>query len=542
MMGIEEFIKSAKPMRGPVVDINIDDIVVDDRALNFFFVVSFVTDDLVEDIGDIAHTFLQMYPDGIDFEESEDILSLADPFFEEQKKIIAMRIIALIYNVAKSGDAPAAELLKYLFKTFHRSLYNQLKRFRKITAQDLISLSTDLNAPPISGKIAVGGNYLSLCIVMCPFFGIEVEEDGLWSGLCNSFFNFFDEYRDKFTYEEVDFNAEKLAACVHDAIDLVNQNGDEIADMMLLSEKVINATLRDEFMSGDVLNDLLRDEESVMPSLADAMSLVSGITDSDTSAILELTSSEMALMSRIVILSRAYSKAVQKSFFLIEQIMGVSDTKPEHFSAEKVPSVPVKASAKVSKPKSYVEDAKDKSDMERKLDVCSQEVVHLRSKLQESESTVRGLRSELATKKRENEELLAQIKNCADERTELIALRNYVHSLTEEFTEQKCSLEEMSQYVSEKNVVIVGGNQNWIKKLKNVCPKWQFISPNATVGLSDSVFIGADMVYFFTDSLSHRNYFRYINLMREKKLRFGYMHGVNLEMNISQVYQDLKVK
>ena len=56
--------------------------------------------------------------------------------------------------------------------------------------------------------------------------------------------------------------------------------------------------------------------------------------------------------------------------------------------------------------------------------------------------------------------------------------------------------------------------------------------------LSDIV-KNTDRVYFFTDTISHSTYYRYMNVIREHGVDFGYIHGVNIEKNIRDIYRDV---
>ena len=40
--------------------------------------------------------------------------------------------------------------------------------------------------------------------------------------------------------------------------------------------------------------------------------------------------------------------------------------------------------------------------------------------------------------------------------------------------------------------------------------------------------------------ISHSKYYKYMNVVREKKADFGYIHGVNIEKNIRDIYKDLQ--
>jgi hypothetical protein len=77
--------------------------------------------------------------------------------------------------------------------------------------------------------------------------------------------------------------------------------------------------------------------------------------------------------------------------------------------------------------------------------------------------------------------------------------------------------------------------------MKEEFPHWIYIEPNVSGTLESSVVDKADHVYFFTDTLSHSTYFKYMNVVKEHGIDFGYIHGVNIENNIRKIYKDLKI-
>lgn len=40
--------------------------------------------------------------------------------------------------------------------------------------------------------------------------------------------------------------------------------------------------------------------------------------------------------------------------------------------------------------------------------------------------------------------------------------------------------------------------------------------------------------------MSHGTYYRYIQLVREQNIPFGYIHGVNIEANVAQIYREME--
>jgi len=88
--------------------------------------------------------------------------------------------------------------------------------------------------------------------------------------------------------------------------------------------------------------------------------------------------------------------------------------------------------------------------------------------------------------------------------------------------------------------VIIGGHSNWVSKMKKEFPDWVYVNPEASGSTDVSIVDKADHVYFFTDTISHSKYYQFMNVVRERKVDFGYIHGVNIEKNIRSIYRDFE--
>lgn len=76
--------------------------------------------------------------------------------------------------------------------------------------------------------------------------------------------------------------------------------------------------------------------------------------------------------------------------------------------------------------------------------------------------------------------------------------------------------------------------------LKNKFKNWKFYRPEVTRTIDEKSLQTADYIYFFTDIMSHGSYCRYIKFVREYGLKFGYLHTINIESNINQIYEDIQ--
>ena len=100
------------------------------------------------------------------------------------------------------------------------------------------------------------------------------------------------------------------------------------------------------------------------------------------------------------------------------------------------------------------------------------------------------------------------------------------------------SLEKKEKAIADKNIVIIGGHVNWLNKLKKRFPNWMFIPTENYKTVDGKMLDGKDRVYFFTDHLSHVTYGKFIAVVRERKIPFGYLGSLNIEKMIRQIYED----
>lgn len=168
-------------------------------------------------------------------------------------------------------------------------------------------------------------------------------------------------------------------------------------------------------------------------------------------------------------------------------------------------------------------------------------------KLKSSDTNSKALMAENAELKRKIAELSHQTSQHSGEREkdkkELIGLRNLVHELSSnlepEQIKSKASIEEMGEYLN-KNVkgVIIGGHINVHNKLDKYIPKWKKYAPETKITLN--ALKNNDIVVMFSDYLNHSSYFGAIECVRESDCKLLYVHNVNMEYVMTQIYNACK--
>jgi mRNA-degrading endonuclease HigB of HigAB toxin-antitoxin module len=169
------------------------------------------------------------------------------------------------------------------------------------------------------------------------------------------------------------------------------------------------------------------------------------------------------------------------------------------------------------------------------------EIAELRQRLREEERKSRYFKEQQNQASIRLRELEATVEKYKSEQDELVALRNYVYESSEEVPRvEKQSYEAMKAAIADRRIVIIGGNDNWVKKLRQEFPGWVYMGARVSGSINSTNVQNAERVYFFTDALGHSNYNKFMQVVRRLQLPFGYMHGVNIYANVAQIYRDFK--
>ncbi len=327
----------------------------------------------------------------------------------------------------------------------------------------------------------------------------------------------------------------------------------------LSSEKMSPYAQADSFV-GDVLNYYGYDKEYIFQSNYHYQGLEMELTK--TLALLKWRQperdhdfAEVQLYSQLMNGADALTGQMDRADEYLDCMFGIDDRyyewddnrrrfKPDRIvkpvSEEKVHTTAVFEEKKKDNEDHSVNDKKDKEQLENKL---SEEINRLREKTHSQEKQIQKLYSmysEARDKAAEYQELQVSYDN---DRKELQALREHVYKYTEEAqdydNQDSDDIDAMEKAIAQKKIVIIGGRDSWINKLKAKFSNWRFISTDLSALVDLKVFDGVDYIYFFTEYLSHSTYSGYIKALRERGLPFGYIHSVNIEKNIRQIYEDI---
>lgn len=149
--------------------------------------------------------------------------------------------------------------------------------------------------------------------------------------------------------------------------------------------------------------------------------------------------------------------------------------------------------------------------------------------------------SEIENLKKENSRLKNEVNESEDLKQEVIKLRNILFNAEnkEEIIEIDNDIDIDIDKLKDLNIVIVGGNIAWVKKIKVQFPNWNYIGMEqlnndfSTLKNSDFIFINIKM--------KHALYFKVKNFISKFNIKYDYLESLdNISMNIEDIYSKLK--
>ncbi len=509
-------------------------VVPDTTGADKYFVDSFITGEMSYDFGVIAREFMKQH-----FAELGQFDRLATyrnaySYQSDPERALQIRILSIMYKAARSGDAYAVELIKNLYKTYHKKEYKQLKRFSKISVNEIFSLSEN---PDGSVEYEVMARILG----MCSIYGIQLED------ACSVLYIILEKNRESWDEDlETDFFEfpdgmyQQCLEQVEDWILEAERNDDDVFSYAKEYWKTDDFVVRCLARFGYPENYVYRCDkelEGLKEAMAKTLALLKSIYPRENFSYTDVQryTHIYRIISALVSVSDAWDENIGELFGLAEGRHELDEIeclfKPENIAITKKSAKPV-----VQKPINLAPTASVEVAEKDYLN----EIAELRRRLHDKEQESKHFRSQFEQARVSLKETKEQIEQYKNDRVELIALRNYVYHLSEDNVHmQEEDLHEMMKQIANHNVVIVGGHVKWVNKLKKQFPKWKFFDANITRVNEAMLLEGTERLYFYTNHLSHGTYGIYISMVRENKIPFGYLHSVNMETMTRQIYNDL---
>lgn len=497
------------------------------------FLKRFVNDDMEWEFPLIAKDFLQHEMKNLEKYTELEFLD-ADPIGEWPEASFRDMILNLMMGAVREGNEYARNLFCYLHKTYYRQEYKVLKRFRRMTAREIVDIATD-------GKHRITDFDVARVLCISRMYGIELDKD------CVFLYLLLDEQYENIFWDDKDFFNLPAGS--------MNEAAEEITELFGDGMDMIDALDRDETFSRKVLSYFCCTEDYL--DLCDDENYGAEDTLTRTLAFLkicfpkrEFSKEEILAYAQAYHAISALQSVCSNMHGLVKETLGIKKGdsfddcnvkfKPEQIKGQPVVKVPEKADCVRKSDRGSIKNPainmQPDSDMNEQL---LQELEQLRSKLHLQENTTRELQKQLRDTRRKLAEQEELSHHHEEERKELSVLRDYLYHLTEGMEQEPdIPYEAMMEHIADLDIMIVGGNDNWVKKLRNMFPKWRFLSPNASAAVSSMQTAKIDKAYFFTDTLGHSQYYKYMQVIRNRQISFGFIHGVNIQANVQQIYQD----
>ena len=499
-----------------------------------FFVDFFINDEMREDFPLIARDFY--VHEFANIPKHQDVEYFDIEAGEDWPELMFNRFtLGLMMNAVNSGSEYTKALFLYLHKTYYKKEYRTLKRFSKMSLSELLAL-----AKPEGRRHLYYAN-LSRILCIAPMYGIKFDVK------CHVVYGILNEFINKFGLSVGYSFDEDVGDSFKDCRKEIDERFDQkkLYSLDAKMSKFLGNVFQWLGYSPEYADWCDENDRGVEDRLAIALSILKKTFPKSNR---EYSAEELTLYGMIL---HCASAMTCNSSWLAETLRTLAYGESGTFYYDEFPSmfhpedVQVKTSrSENNKTKRQVKDFVEHAgadECRHDESVLIEEVDKLRRKVHKLESDNSTLRAGLAEKRRLEEESKDIRKQLEASKRELAVLRNYVYKLTESdnpITDKK--IESMRETIAGYRIVIVGGHSNWLSKMKKEFPDWLFINPEASGSTDVSIVDKADYVYFFTDTISHSKYHQFMNVIRERKINFGYIHGVNIEKNIRDIYVDFE--
>ena len=495
------------------------------------FLEHFVTIQMSDDFSLIARDFLLHEFQNVREHEMVRFLE-PDSRTDWPERMFHKYVLNMMMNAVNYGSVYTKNLFLYLYKTYYRKEYQQIKRFSKLSIGELMGLATN-------DRGEISHIAFARILAISKMYGIDISPE------CDFIYLFLNDLHERHIFEPdwgfmdemTDLYAEGL-----NEVEKYFESEEEMYDLRYKYETFIETVLRSEGYVEDYVMLCNESDNGIEDRLARTINILKKIYKDK-----QFTKDEIMMFASIMeAVDALMSVADDVDNKLSDVIYGEKGTDyyeeyPPLFKAEEV-------MRGKSEPAKQIRPVKNKTPAENehpdspkyKEETLIADIDALHRKIHEQEGNIKVLRGEIAEYRKlaeENRKLKEQLDS---DRKELVALREHVYSLTEnDEADITVSVDEMKEYLNSLRVIIVGGHSNWRQKMKQEFKDWVYIEPSVSGTLEASVVDKADYVYFFTDTISHSTYFKYMNIVKEHGVDFGYIHGVNIDNTIRKMYKEL---
>lgn len=541
---IEDMLDSAPPVKKEYID-KMKEYDEDPSRLPWgpmksFFIQGFFTPEMEKDfpfiVKDLFRGQMEELPLYMNAESDTVLLDCPDTVPR-----IGQEVLRGLVDMAFDGNKPAKDMLIGLYKTYYKKEYMSLKKFTLFDGtKDILAFTQDamaMDSPPLPET------EVSRLMVFLRLMGIEMTYVGYIFFFIEKRFDalkeekkedrttsvtllpkkadceeFVETVKHLFDKDDIGYVCEKLDLFLdyfYEAASFFGMAGsyDQYADMYTehIFYKYAPMAVK---LYGDIggdPDDLSEEDILHMTAFLYALSILSEKFSTVSTAL------EMALG----IGEDFYTGAAMPKYRPNPAFSRKVSEKKEDVSKESAKDLP----------KEPLTDEKEKEYIER--------IAELEGRLRDKERTIQDMQAIHEEQRSRINALEKDAAGIEQDREELARFREFAANLDIEedplwVNQPPVDIETMKEAIKRKKIAIIGGNQNWRKKLQGLFPRWTFVySHNYPVYFVKS----AEHIFFFTDSLAHDLYYKYIAEAKAKNIPYSIIHGVDLSGNIRYIYE-----
>lgn len=473
---------------------------------------------------------------------------------------ITHKILSMLIDGYRQGNEDCRNLLISAYSELYKKEYKQLQRFEKIDIYEIMNICCDLPIPfikqqDIFSMVEEYHNPLTRILVMCAVMPVKLDISispiviQLNMRAREALENFEENSR---KYEKIDeanvkYIEENSQEVLENIEELLDKFPSEFSKWTILKEnsrwgaylkcrEFIKLCFMNNNLNVNYFDTYLAAYDYDKALIANTISLLLTFYDESVHGSIQ---DYMKSINSPEYLA-PYISILQVVHCLGDSLDQAEDIVNSLFDTDNSKALEIKTKATVT-------NADNKEipgdDVELKV-AYEKRILELEQELRTTQSELKECREELRSTRKELSLTNAEVAAATKDKSELIHLRNYVYQLgteNDDYMGTELSLEEKERYIEKKRVCIIGGDTNWISKLKTRFKNWKFLTPGPSASNAGASAIdNCELTLFFTSCMKHSVYNLYISRCRQENLPYDYLHTVNDRFLIERVYKILQ--
>lgn len=128
-----------------------------------------------------------------------------------------------------------------------------------------------------------------------------------------------------------------------------------------------------------------------------------------------------------------------------------------------------------------------------------------------------------------------EIRTLKENEKELYALRELAFELEHEY-----KITQKKKEVPAMPVLIVGGHENWRRKLQEELPGTYRFLDGFTEGFDIKILDGVEYVFFYTSYMNHGVYYKIINYCKKRDIKIKYIKSTSIELVKNEIAEKIR--